>query len=88
MKFLTLLLASGLLVSALPQTDVPAEAQADVPAEAQTDTLAAQADTEAMRSGSFARMEASYQRYVRATLSRRGKNAKCNSNNVILRKEW
>ena len=56
------------------------------------DTATADGSADAQAStyggGSLGRAEAKYRSYIDLALARRGKNAKCNAKNVIIRKEW
>lgn len=75
MKRFTILLATMIMLSSwLPVLAAPAD-------------HVARQDSYSRRDP-FQQMEAKYRRYVRDTLDRRGPEAKCNSENVMIRKEW
>ena len=72
MKLLAVLLTTAILPFSLPIFAAPAD---DV------------ANNASSRDG-YEQMLAKYRKYVKDTLASRGPQAKCNSKNVLVRKEW
>ena len=72
MRLLTVLLTATVLPFSLPVFAAP------------TDDVA----NDANYGDAYGQMLAKYRRYVKETLAARGPQARCNSKNVLVRKEW